>query len=411
MSRLRVCPPVAACPIGFTQLWRGLCGVFGSRGFRDLRRQEFASELGVTHVYGLSSGKAALYLALQALRSIHGGTEVVVPAYGCFSIPSAIVKAGLTVVPCDVDPETFDFDYGRLEGAMTPKTLCVVATHLFGMPADMKRIMALAAERGLYVIEDAAQGFGEIWNGTHLGTQGDLGIYSFGRGKHLTSGSGGLLVTRRKDLAVAFDVIYKAIPESSMTESWLEWCRVALMALFIRPSLYWLPALLPVLNLGKTIFDTRFDVKKLSEMKAGLLDNWKVRLQEANEMRQRNLRVLDCLHQGKLRKHVALPLLRMPLLAKSQIEREWFKERGKSMGISALYPSGIHTIQDVCQFPAPGAYPGATLIAERLLTVPTHHLLAPQDFAAIIQLIQGERLPGDGGKTGKDIKARNAGSE
>ena len=388
MKALRALPPVSAAPVTAEQLWRGLRGLWAHRNLRARRQEEFAAYLGLPHVYLMSSGKAALYVALKALQQCAPGTEVVVPAYTCFSVPSAIVKAGLRVVPCDVDPRSYDFDYDRLEQAITPQTLCILATHLFGIPADMDRIKALAAERGLFVIEDAAQACGVKCGKTLLGTSGDIGIFSFGRGKQVTCGSGGMLVTARTDIARVLTPLYDALPEASFTEAVTNWGLVAAMQIFLRAWLYWIPAQLPFLKLGQTVFDPDFSVKKLSLLKAGLMEGWRKALDQGNAIRQRHVQQLADQLQWMDARWRELPLLRIPVLCRSRVQRERLKEVWHALGLGSMYPSGINMIPALEGSHDPEAFPGATMIAECLVTFPTHHLLSDGDEADLVRLLR-----------------------
>src|SRR5208283_2741797 len=131
----RVIPPTAA-PVDLQSLLFGLMGV-GS-GTRYLKRleNEIKDYFKVKHVFLFSSGKAALAIALRALKSMTPWKdEVIIPAYTCYSVPSAIIRAGLKIALCDLDPSCLDFDYDQLEKTINDKTLCIVPTHLFGIPA------------------------------------------------------------------------------------------------------------------------------------------------------------------------------------------------------------------------------------------------------------------------------------
>lgn len=385
---LRALPPVSAAPLSVQQLWWGLSSLWARTDLRVRRRKEFSAYLGIRHVYPVSSGKAAVFLALKALQQCASGTEVVVPAYTCFSVPSAIVKAGLSVVPCDVDPTSYDFDFVRLEQAITPKTLCIITTHLFGIPADTERIKALAAKCGVFVLEDAAQAFGVKQGGRYLGTGGDVGIFSFGRGKQVTCGSGGLVVTGRADIARIIDPLYEALPEESFTESVMEWGLVAVMQLFLRTWLYWIPAQLPFLKLGQTVFDQGFLVKKLSLMKAGLLEEWKQALGQGNAIRQRHVRRIVNQLQGATAAWGGLPLLRVPVLCRSRMDRQRLKGACQALGLGSMYPSGINMISDLEGLHDPEAFPGAAMIAERLVTLPTHHLVSSVDERKLVRALR-----------------------
>jgi len=102
-----------------------------------LREEEIQKHFGVTYACLVSSGTAALTMALIALRDLSERTDVIIPAFTCYSVPAAVLTAGLRPVLCDVEPSTFDFDYAQLATTLTDNTLSVVAHHLFGVPADI----------------------------------------------------------------------------------------------------------------------------------------------------------------------------------------------------------------------------------------------------------------------------------
>ena len=151
----------------------------------------------------MSSGKAALAVALLAMRSLSPRRKVILPAYTCFSVPSAIVKAGLEPVPCDIAPGTFDYDDAKLSLLLDDGVLCVISVHLFGIPSNTARVKQMCAGRGIFVVEDAAQAMGVSQDGVMLGTRGHVGFFSLGRGKNLTCGTGGLIVSNRDDVCEA----------------------------------------------------------------------------------------------------------------------------------------------------------------------------------------------------------------
>ena len=132
----------------------------------DNQHRVFAGALAERHegaaCVPVSSGRAALMLILETLRE-HADpwrNEVVLPAYTCFSVPSAIVRAGLKVVPCDIDPDHLDFDQSMLPRLVSSRTLCIVPNHLFGFPARMELVLEVARAHRAYVVEDAAQSLG-----------------------------------------------------------------------------------------------------------------------------------------------------------------------------------------------------------------------------------------------------------
>ena len=183
----------------------------------------------------VSSGKAALTLILNALKTLNQRQEALIPAYTCFSVPSAIVKAGLKVSLCDIDSQTFDFDYKLLEKAINKNTLCVIPNHLFGIPADMDKINSICKDKDIFVIEDAAQAMGGSYKGSKLGTIGDVGFFSLGRGKNITCGSGGIIVTNSDTIAHAIEKEYAQFDKPSAMEQIINFCKAILMSLLFTP--------------------------------------------------------------------------------------------------------------------------------------------------------------------------------
>ncbi len=168
--------------------------------------EAFAAYCGVEYCVGVASGAEALYLALAAYQ-IGPGDEVVTVANACMYEVSAIVQAGATPVLVDVDPDTQNMSVAAFEAAITPRTRAVIPVHLFGRLADMDAICALAEQRGIVVIEDAAQAHGS-WRADREGQQrraggwGNLACFSFYPSKNLGAlGDAGALVTNDKTIA------------------------------------------------------------------------------------------------------------------------------------------------------------------------------------------------------------------
>jgi perosamine synthetase len=160
----------------------------------------FAAFAGAPHAVAASSCTTALHLALAAL-GVRAGDEVIVPAFTWVSTANVVEYFGATPVFCDVDLRTFNLDVDAAAAAVTTKTVGIIPVHLFGLCADMDRVMALAARRHLWVVEDAACGFGARVAGRHCGTFGDAGCFSFHPRKSITTGEGGIITTARADLA------------------------------------------------------------------------------------------------------------------------------------------------------------------------------------------------------------------
>lgn len=163
--------------------------------------EAFAAYCGVDYCVGVGSGTAALELALRAL-DVGPGDEVITVAHTFIATAEAISAVGATPVFVDIDPATYTMDPDALAAAIGPSTRAIIPVHLYGQPADMTRINALARAHGLAVIEDAAQAHGATWQGTKAGALADAACFSFYPGKNLGAyGDAGAVTTNRADIA------------------------------------------------------------------------------------------------------------------------------------------------------------------------------------------------------------------
>lgn len=163
--------------------------------------QEVANYLGVKHAIGVASGTDALVIALRGL-GIGPGDEVIVPAYSFFATAGTVMTVGAKPVFVDINPETYLIDTQQIENAITPRTRAILPVQLYGQPADMDEIHAIAARHGLKVIEDNAQAFGATYKEKRTGTLGDMGCLSFFPSKNLGAyGDGGMVTTDDDALA------------------------------------------------------------------------------------------------------------------------------------------------------------------------------------------------------------------
>ena len=163
--------------------------------------REFAAYLGVAHVVGVANGTDAITIALLAM-GIGPGDDVLVPSFTFYASAEAIPHTGARPVFCDIDPETFCVTRETIERALTPATKAIIPVHLFGTPAPVDEITALAHERGIKVLEDSAQAPGASLHGRKTGAIGDAATFSFFPSKNLFClGDGGAIATDDQDLA------------------------------------------------------------------------------------------------------------------------------------------------------------------------------------------------------------------
>lgn len=163
--------------------------------------QEFSAELaGSRECVAVNSGTSGQHLGMLA-AGLRPGDEVIVPSFTFAATANAVAVSGATPVFVDVDPETFCMDPAALEAAITERTVGIQPVHLYGHPAPMDAIVAIAERHGLWIAEDAAQAHGATWQGRQVGTFGVFGMFSLYPTKNMTSGEGGMVACEDHELA------------------------------------------------------------------------------------------------------------------------------------------------------------------------------------------------------------------
>jgi len=163
--------------------------------------EEYADANGVKHVISCANGTDAIYITLKAM-GIGPGDEVITTALSWISTSETITQTGARVVFVDIDPDYYTIDPAKIEEKITKRTKAIIPVHLYGHPANMLKIMAIARKYNLKVIEDCAQAHFAQWQGQNVGTIGDAGTFSFFPGKNLGAyGDAGCIVTNDDDLA------------------------------------------------------------------------------------------------------------------------------------------------------------------------------------------------------------------
>ena len=160
-----------------------------------------AAALNSSHAVGVANGTDALLIALRALN-LQPGDEVISTPFTFYSAAEVVAELGAKPVFVDIEDDTFNIDPAKIEAAITSKTKAIIPVHLFGHPAPMPEIMAIAHRHDLRVIEDCAQSWGATLNGQQTGTWGEMGTFSFFPTKNLGScGEGGLICSNENKLA------------------------------------------------------------------------------------------------------------------------------------------------------------------------------------------------------------------
>ncbi len=171
-----------------------------SGGYTTKFETAFADFCGVKEAVTVSNGTTALHLALVAL-GIKAGDEVLVSTFTNMATFFSVLYQGAIPVPIDSEPDTLNMDPSLLEAMITSRTKAIIVVHIYGHPADMDPILAVAKKHNLYVVEDAAEAHGAEYKGRRTGSLGDVGCFSLYANKIITTGEGGMITTNNKELA------------------------------------------------------------------------------------------------------------------------------------------------------------------------------------------------------------------
>ncbi len=388
-------PPVrsplnpAALTAGVRSAWLG-----GGADAREFVREALQRGYSPRALLLTDSGTSALTFALKAVRA-RTQAPVALPGYSCFDVATAAVGAGVDIVLYDLDPHTLSPDLESLRRCFEAGARSVVVAHLYGVPADLAAVQEQAAKFGAIVIEDAAQGSGCEWRGKPAGAHGGLGILSFGRGKGVTGGRGGALLINDESLvdvaSAQWDSVgHSGLPRGSAREV------VLLLAqwMFGRPGLYGIPASMPFLGLGDTIYRPPGPIGELSAVAAGVLTETLSLVPAEVAIRRANARRL----QGQVvaRAQVVPPAgwlsgwLRFPVLRSSDAAGELPREL-LAEGVTRGYPSVLADLEPVRARARkePVELRGARSLVERLVTLPTYLSVPNRPLQRLDSLVAG----------------------
>ncbi|MBZ9570278.1 DegT/DnrJ/EryC1/StrS family aminotransferase [Methanobrevibacter sp. TMH8] len=202
MSQIRI--PIANPIIGeeeIEEVVKVLKSGFIAQGPKVAEFEEkFAEFVGSKYAIATSSGTTALHVALLSC-GIGEGDEVITTPFTFAATGNSILYTGARPVFVDIDEDTFNIDPEKIEAAITPKTKAIMPVQLYGQSADMDKINEIAKKHDLYVIEDAAQAHGSVYNDKKVGNMGDIACFSFYPTKNMTTSEGGMITTNNQELA------------------------------------------------------------------------------------------------------------------------------------------------------------------------------------------------------------------
>lgn len=372
---IRLVPPIAV-PFGADSV---LASVL-ARGRVTTFESALARATGSNRVELFGSGRAALAAWLGGRRR-PGRDEVLLPAYTCFSVPAAAVRARLRVRLYDVDPISCEADLDSLSRTPLARVEAVVLAHLFGLGGSIGEAIATlrAADPELRILEDCAQ----AWPSPRSGSP-DARLLSFGRGKPLPLGGGGALAHDGEPLSNG--------PQPGGA-GWFEAMKLGATCVLARPAWYRIPESLPFLRVGETVYDPDFDDAvpfpawraALGARVIGRLPEW-VRRRADNAARVAGaladvpgFRVIGPDHSHGP--------LRLALLAPDASKRRAFVAAARRRGVAAgaMYPGTLADIPALRPHLADRspAVPGAVELASRLVTLPVHPGLSERDVERV----------------------------
>jgi dTDP-4-amino-4,6-dideoxygalactose transaminase len=349
------------------------------------------AEYGAVEVQLTVSGTAALSLAMLAAARQGTRPRVAMPAWGCYDLMTAADIADAEVILYDLDPATLAPACASFADALAQGPAAVVVAHWFGLPVSLGPLLAAAREAGAIFIEDAAQGVGGTIAERPLGSLGDFGFLSFGRGKGRTGGRGGALLANNATAAELLGRVARRMEDARSGRGGL----MALAAQWAtgRPWAYFIPSSIPSLRLGETVYHPPSPICGMPEWSAAVVATlWDRSAAECTARRAVAARWAELVAgNASLRTFsesagTEAGWLRYPMLVNDAADL--LDADARRFGVMPGY-RGI-----LADLPlAPGrlvsavSWPGAAELASKLRTLPTHSLVTSGDVAAIVRLL------------------------
>lgn len=350
-------------------------------------RQLLLRETGAGDIRLTGSGTTALALALRMAVVLRAERpRVALPGWGCYDLATAADSAGVEVLLYDLDPKTLGPDWYSFDRVLGRGVAAAVVVHPYGIAVDLLEASRRVSTAGALLIEDAAQAIGSTVGGRPLGTTGHLGVMSFGRGKGWTGGGGGALLLNR-----ASGLRLPDLSASGEDRGLGTMLRLTAQWLLARPMVYGIPAALPFLRLGQTIYRDPEPVVPLSRIQATiLLATHALQGGEAERRRcnaERLTRSIDPDRVGRVPAgwSEGVPgYLRLPVLAGQGALDRFSTPQAHRLGIMPGYPLSLADLPGIrTRLGEAAELPGARELARRLHTLPTHGLLIEQDLRSL----------------------------
>lgn len=351
--------------------------------------QEISKYNQCKHTILTYSGRTALYVLLKAY-GLKKSDEVIMPSYMCETVSKLLLDMGFKINFVDIDPSTYNMDINDLNEKITKSTKVVLAVHMFGIPCDIHAIMDMAQDNNSIVIEDAAQAIGAEYKNTKVGTIGDSGFYSFGRGKPITAMGGGAIATDDDSIARKCREINSIFEQKSSD-------LLILIQLLGYSSLR-----------NRTIYEILSKIVRSDEFRTNMnLDDFRHRFTDLQAIvGSIQLQMLDNFNSKRISnaefmirkfKKIAVKLpeisqyckpifLRLPIQINESIHRDRLIYLLKKVGIetSIVYPIPLPNIYNVDKV----GYHGTEEVIKRVIALPTHPFINNYDIIKITNVIE-----------------------
>jgi dTDP-4-amino-4,6-dideoxygalactose transaminase len=350
------------------------------------------ADYGAAGVTLTSSGTGALALAMIASAGDGRRPRVAMPAWGCSDLMTAADIVDAEVILYDLDEGTLAPSAASFAAALAQRPAAVVVAHWFGLPVVLEPLLAAAHAAGATLIEDAAQGIGGMIGDKPLGALGDFGVLSFNRGKGRTGGCGGALLANSASASDALERVTHRVGVAPAGKRAL----IALAAQWAlaRPWAYALPASIPSLKLGETVYHPPSPIRAMPEWAAAVVGAlWAQAERESAERRRIGARWDLALAQSDSvcafapRAGTTPGWLRYPVLVNGPAS--FLGGDARKRGIMTAYKTTLADLPlNAGRLVNSGPWPGAVQLAARIRTLPSHSLVRSDELAAIVSFLE-----------------------
>jgi perosamine synthetase len=388
-------PPVYS-PVTLAGLWEALRPHVRVQpdprdGLAELLARAYSADQALLFGTGTQALQVALEVALRRTR----GSVVALPAFTCFDVAAAAVGAGARIELYDLDPATLSPDVDSLNRALARGARVAVIAPLYGFPVDWDAVETSLARHGALGVEDAAQGSQAKWRGRVVGSLGSISVLSFGRGKGWSGAAGGALLLRGS--AARWGVERRSGGHSGQSAELRVLARLLGQWALGRPGVYGIPAALPWLRLGETVYRDPQPPRAMAWAAAACVAALRGPAEREATARRANGSALVAALESRAPGLLIRPLpgaepayLRLPVrLARGLASLGSPPQRARSLGVLPSYPSPLAAVPEVrarlrtaCE-----RFAGAEALSRELFTVPTHSLVTEAERQEMLRLL------------------------